>query len=293
LDVMRGLVRRLLEMAEGSPNGFELVGEVRLSGVGLHTGVRCEVRISPAGAGEGVIFVLGGRELPMRWGSYGLRVHRGVSLVFAEGSVMTVEHLLACFNALGVRDAVVELSAEELPIGDGSAIWICEALMGGALRPREVPLEPLSLPGPVWVREGDAVVAALPADGFRVTYVVDYPGTVVGCQAVSLELNLKSFLAGVAPARTFAFSQEVDDLARMGLARGGGLESALVLGEFGPINPEGMRFPDEPARHKVLDLLGDLFHVGAPLRGHFLAYRAGHRLHLALAKGIREVLGLV
>lgn len=293
MDAMKGLVRRLLEVAKGAPCGFELAGEVRLSGVGLHTGKRCEVRISPARAGEGVTFVLRGKELPMRWGSYELRVQRGVSLVFAEGSVMTVEHLLACFSALGVWDAVVEMSAEEFPIGDGSAIWICEALMGGALRPREVPLKPLSLPCPVWVRDGDAVAVALPAEGFRITYTIDYPGTVVGCQAISLELNLKSFLTGVAPARTFAFSQEVEELARAGLARGGCLGSALVLGEFGPINPEGMRFPDEPARHKVLDLLGDLFHVGAPISGHLLAYKAGHRLHLALAKGVREVLGLV
>jgi UDP-3-O-[3-hydroxymyristoyl] N-acetylglucosamine deacetylase len=263
---------------------------IEMRGTGLHGGRPVRLRLVPAEAGTGVVFVRtdrGGAEVPADLDYAGPSFY--ATVLERDGvKVSTIEHLMAAVYALRVDDLRIELDAPEPPILDGSSKPFVEALLEAGLASLAVERQYLTLVRPVEVCDPDKRIAAYPAPEFRVTYAIDFEHPLLGYQELSVGLWRESdFREKLAPARTFTFEPEVERLRRAGLALGGSLDNAVVLGENAILNPE-LRFPDEFVRHKMLDLTGDLSLLGRPLCAHVVAYRAGHDLHARLARRIRQ-----
>jgi UDP-3-O-[3-hydroxymyristoyl] N-acetylglucosamine deacetylase len=205
-------------------------------------------------------------------------------LALGQRRLATVEHLLAALAGCGVSQAELWVEGEEVPLLDGSALPWVEAIGESGLRNcgrRQVPALPAE---PILIHQGTGFALAQPADTLRLSAAVDYPQPAIGRQFFSLELTPALFVEAIAPARTFGFREQVDQLLAAGLIKGGALDNALVCDGDHWLNPP-LRFADEPVRHKLLDLLGDLALVGLP-QAHVFAYRGSHGLHTALAAAI-------
>lgn len=213
------------------------------------------------------------------------------TVLAADGySVATTEHLLAALYALGVDHARVVVDGEELPALDGSAGEYVEAIRSVGLTTLPQPRKPLVLRQPVWWREGDAHLLALPSTGLRISYVLEYAHPLVGTQVASFAVTPETFGEAIAPARTFGFLEWAEALRARGLALGASPENTVVIAPDRILAP--LRFADEFVRHKVLDLIGDLALLGRPLRAHVIAIRGGHATNVALAKRIAAETGL-
>ncbi|MDA1195073.1 MAG: UDP-3-O-acyl-N-acetylglucosamine deacetylase [Planctomycetota bacterium] len=267
------------------------VGEVR--GVGLHEGVEAVLRVRPAPAGHGVVFIrtdLPSRpRIPVTVANLTER-NRRTALVGAEDAeVHTVEHFLSCCTALGVDNLEVEISGPECPGMDGSARAFCDLLDAAepieleADRPTLVVHEPVSVP----VGGGASIVALPGGPGLTVTYSLDYGDAFPGAQSHTLRVGSDRFRAEIAGARTFCLESEAEYLRGQGLGKGASHENTLVIGADGVIGNE-LRWSDEFARHKLLDVLGDLFLLGADLEGHVIAHRTGHAANLALVRALQS-----
>ena len=266
--------------------------EFSVSGVGLHSGMETTVTVLPAHPGEGRYFVrVDLPEKPVIPAKVDMVVQTTLSTELGQGEnkIRTVEHLLASLVAAGVDDARIEIDGGELPLLDGSAkIWT-EAIVKVSISPpapcSRIPCLKNSPPllKPIWVYEGDSFVAALPAPETRFTYGIDFDVNPIGKQWHSWTPSQENFNSEIAPARTFAIASQIEQLRQAGLIKGGSLENALVCDHSGWLNPP-LRFANEPARHKLLDLVGDLSLLGTIPQAHFLAYKASHKLHVQLAK---------
>ena len=254
---------------------------VELAGVGLHTGEPCCLRLLPAEAGRGVLFRLNGAEIPAR-SRWAAPARRCTALARGRARVCTVEHLLAALYALDVDNVIAEVEGPEVPAGDGSALPFVRLLQQGGRRRQALPRPLASLDGPVWVARGPACLVALPSRGLRITVGVHYPGTPVGSQHLSLRVGPAAFASEIAPARTVAFAHEAAGLQAAGLGLGGNPGNVLVIGSHDYASPP--RWPDEVARHKLLDLLGDLSLVGHRFGAHIVGIRPGHALNRAIAR---------
>jgi UDP-3-O-[3-hydroxymyristoyl] N-acetylglucosamine deacetylase len=255
------------------------------SGIGLHSGLSVCVRVLPAPAHAGRYFVRvdlpGAPVIPARVEQVN-QTQLSTELTAGEASVRTVEHLLAALAGMGIDNARIELDGAEVPLLDGSALdWVTAIVAAGTVAqaaPRAV--QPLS--EPVWVRQDDAFVAALPANELRLSYGIDFELPAIGNQWQSWSPR-ESFAESIAPARTFGLAHQIDQLRQSGLLKGGSLDNALVCGTEGWLNPP-LRFSNEPVRHKLLDLVGDLSLLGTLPLAHVMAYKASHRLHTQLAR---------
>ncbi len=268
-----------------------------LSGVGLHSGANTRVRVLPANLGEGRYFVRvdlpGKPAIPAQVEAVSQTI-LSTELAIGEGRVRTVEHLLAALAASGVDNARIEIDGAEVPLMDGSAAeWVKAIAKVGITTSegdRSTNLHPLTLTSPIWIWEGDAFAAALPASETRFTYGIDFDYRAIGNQWYSWSPGSESFAEAIAPARTFGFAAQIEQLRQAGLIQGGSLENALVCDDRGWLNPP-LRFSNEPVRHKLLDLVGDLSLLGTFPQAHFLAYKASHKLHVQLAKALRSLKG--
>jgi UDP-3-O-[3-hydroxymyristoyl] N-acetylglucosamine deacetylase len=258
--------------------------EVACTGIGLHSGKPVRLRLLPAPAEHGIRFARTdvGVEIPATLAHIGSQDH-ATTLSHDGVSVGTVEHLLAALSGLGVDDVRVEVDGPEVPVLDGSAAPFVILLHEAGLRPLAVPRLLLRVVAPVEVRHGAKAARLVPADHFEVSYTIGFDHPLLRHQQVSLRLTPRAFTEAIAPARTFGFLREVEMLRRSGLALGGSLENAVVIGETGVLNNK-LRFEDEFVRHKVLDAVGDLALLGRPLLGRLEATRAGHALHAAVAQ---------
>lgn len=261
-----------------------------VEGVALHTGDRVRTRLAPAGGGTGVVFVrtdAGGSEIPALLENVGPSFY--ATVLERDGvTVSTIEHLMAALYALQVDDLRVEINGPELPILDGSSKPWVDAVLEA--EPVELPQLRLymNVVRPIEVSHEEKRISVHPAPHYRVTYAIEFDDPVLGYQELTATLwGDASFPEKLAPARTFTFEKDVRRLRERGLARGGSLENAVVVGERGILNAD-LRFPDEFVRHKMLDLTGDLALLGHPLRGHVVAFRAGHDLHARLVRKIRD-----
>jgi UDP-3-O-[3-hydroxymyristoyl] N-acetylglucosamine deacetylase len=272
-----------------------------MSGVGLHSGTVTRVKVMPAAADEGRYFVRVDLpdlpQIPARVEAVG-QTTLSTQLAAGNASVRTVEHLLAALAGLGVDDARIEIDGGEVPLLDGSAREWVEAIdrVGVAVQAKELgkdpnketlpispsPHLPISLTEPIWAYQGDAFVAALPSPVLRFTYGIEFDLPAIGKQWHSFNPTSEDFAEAIAPARTFGLADQVESLRAAGLIKGGSLENALVCDRNGWLNPP-LRFVNEPARHKLLDLIGDLSLLGTFPQAHFLAYKASHSLHIQLA----------
>ncbi|MBD2207757.1 UDP-3-O-acyl-N-acetylglucosamine deacetylase [Calothrix sp. FACHB-1219] len=270
-----------------------VAASIAQTGVGLHSGVNTHVRILPAELGSGRYFVRvdlpDAPIIPAQVAAVSQTV-LSTQLGKGEVSVRTVEHLLAALVGMGVDNARIEIDGAELPLLDGSArIWAESIAAVGLLSQptNDSQLSPV-IQEPIWIYEGDTFVAAIPAPETRFSYGIDFDLPAIGNQWHSWLLSTASFAAEIAPARTFGLLHQLEYLQKSGLIKGGSLENALVCGPDGWLNPP-LRFANEPVRHKILDLVGDLSLVGNIPSAHFLAYKASHNLHIQLAQRILDL----
>ena len=265
-------------------------------GVGLHSGTTTHVQVKPAVVGTGRRFqrvdLLGQPVIPATLASVN-PTQLSTELVDGEAAVRTVEHLLAALVGMGVDNALIEIDGPEVPLLDGSAKEWAEAIATAGITANSSETDSLQtsphLTAPATLQVGDAFVTAVPSETLRFSYGIDFPQAAIGNQWYSLELTPESFAQEIAPARTFGFAAQIDQLKSMGLIQGGSLENALVCDGDGWINPP-LRFANEPARHKLLDLVGDLSLLGRLPRAHFLAYKASHTLHTQFARQLQAQL---
>jgi UDP-3-O-[3-hydroxymyristoyl] N-acetylglucosamine deacetylase len=280
--------------------------EITHIGVGLHSGVNTQVRIIPAPDGSGRYFVrtdLPDQPIIPAQVTVVNETVLSTQLGKGEASVRTVEHLLASLYGMGVNNVRIEIDGPEVPLLDGSAqIW-AESIAQVGLVPqsatnnkvsqtlREPFLSELFISEPIWVSQGDAFVCALPSEETRFTYGIDFDLAAIGNQWHSWLLDnnqQNTFADEIAPARTFGLLHQIEHLRKSGLIKGGSLENALVCGPEGWLNPP-LRFANEPVRHKILDLIGDLSLLGNLPCAHYMAYKASHNLHIQLAQRILEI----
>ncbi|MBE9069120.1 UDP-3-O-acyl-N-acetylglucosamine deacetylase [Leptolyngbya cf. ectocarpi LEGE 11479] len=277
-------------MSAGAALQHTLAASVTCTGVGLHLGQKTQVTILPAAANSGRYFVrtdLGDEMIPAEVSAVS-QTRLSTQLGPSEGPVRTVEHLLAALWAVGVDNARIEIDGPEVPLLDGSARdWIHQIQVVGTVEQTAVRLCGV-LREPVIVRDGDAYVMAVPASQMRFSYGIDFPVAAIGNQWHSWSPVDGEFAELVAPARTFAMAHQIDGLRSQGLIKGGSLENALVCDQEGWLNPP-LRFANEPARHKLLDLVGDLSLLGVLPTMHVSAYRASHSLHVQLARQVAAV----
>lgn len=251
-----------------------------VAGVGLHTGGASKVRVSPSDADSGVVFVRkdlpDAPEVPAAYRFISDNPRR-TTLKNDEAEVHTVEHLCAALMGLGIDNLVVEIEGAEMPGLDGSALPWAEALQKAGVVEQKSPRKQFELRDPVAVTVGDAFITAVPTeeDGLSLAYTLDYPDAKVQSQYFSMNVEAEAFTKSIAPARTFCFEAEIDELRKRGLGQGASLENTIVVKN--PPDPnQPLRFSDELVRHKVLDLLGDLFLLGADLKGRVVATKSGH-----------------
>ena len=245
----------------------------------MHTGEMAEVTVRPAE--EGYTFVKDGVRVPALYENV-CDTTRNTSLCAGEVRIMTVEHLLSALYGLRVVGAEIEVSGPEVPALDGSALEFATAIYEES---EESEGHRYVLKLPVEYSEGGAEIRGMPYDGLRVSYAIEYSSPVRYSAFIDVEITPETYLKEIAPARTFAFEEEVKDLIAKGLARGGSLNNALILTEDGPKNE---RVPDEAVRHKVLDFLGDLALTGKRIDGHYVVFRGGHSAHTSFARKLYE-----
>ena len=261
-------------------NRWTLANEVRLSGLGLHTGATTQVVLAPREHGGFAMGLSPGAMVNVD-PSRVIESRLCTRLQLPAGVVGTVEHLLAALAGVGISDVLIHVDGPEIPVLDGSALPWVEAIAAAGMQrlgPRDNGVQVASV---LHAQERDSYVLAVPYAGTRLSAAVSYASAAIGQQFYELELNPAAFVEQIAPARTFGFAEQVEALQSSGLIRGGSLKNALVCDQNGWLNPP-LRFADEPVRHKLLDLIGDLALVGLP-QGHVSAYRASHALHTRLA----------
>ena len=262
---------------------------VACSGIGLHSGQKVTLRLRPAAANHGIVFKrldLDGLEIPADV-SHVAGLHYATGLARETTSVETVEHLLAALVSLGIDNVVVELNQAEVPIMDGSAASFVYLVHEAGIKPQSASRKFLKVVRPISLSRGDKRIALYPSDHFKVTYSISFDHPLLRHQSRTMRLSEEVFVDEIAPARTFGFLKEVEVLRQRGLALGGSLDNAIVLGETGVLN-SSLRFEDEFVRHKILDAIGDLALVGYPIIGHLVAHRGGHALHASFAQKILE-----
>lgn len=294
----------IVNMMGSSASVFQstLAKAFECSGVGLHSGLTTHVRVLPAPPDQGRVFVrVDLPDAPIIPAQVEAVSQTTLSTELAQGAakVRTIEHLLSALFALGVDNARIEIDGPEVPLLDGSALEWAKAIAQAGLVTQAAARPTVTLNEPVWVRQGDAFVAALPSSEMRFTYGIDFELPAIGNQwhswspraiAPDQDLMTTEFVTDIAPARTFGLAHQIEQLQASGLIKGGTLENALVCGAEGWLNPP-LRFSNEPVRHKLLDLVGDVSLLGTLPQLHVVAYKASHQLHVQLARSLMK--GLV
>ncbi len=295
-----------------------ICGEVSLDGIGLHTGINSTLNIKPAKENSGIIFkrvdLKNNPTIPADV-NYVIATNRGTILERSGVRIHTVEHILAALRGLGIDNAVIELSGPEPPIMDGSALPFVQAIKKIGIVDQSIIQEVCKVTESIQFKDSknDIELNILPADQFKITFFMNYDLPNFGLQYVSIENVESEFVKEIAPARTFGLLSEVIQLKQNGLIKGAGLKNAVIIVDkkvdskernilsklFGLktevviknneiLNSEALRFKNEPVRHKVLDLVGDMALLGKPIAGHIIATKSGHRVNIELIKKIRQ-----
>lgn len=270
-----------------------LAKAVSCAGVGVHSGVRARLTLKPAPAGTGIVFVR--TDVPKGTGTVPAHAETvtdtqlGTTISNEHGvSVAVVEHLLAAIAGLGIDNLIVEIDAQEVPIMDGSSSVFYELMMLAGLKAQGALRRRIRVLERVEVVDGPKRASLSPVadDSLTMRARIEYTDQTIGVQQMALRLLPGSFARDLAFARTFGFARDVDMLRAMGLARGGSLENAVVIGDNGIMNPEGLRVEDEFIRHKMLDAVGDLMLAGAPIAGAYEAVQPGHGINNKLVRAL-------
>lgn len=268
---------------------------VRTTGVGLHSGTKVELTLRPAAVDTGIVFRRVDLDPVVEFPASAEVVGdtRMASVLVRDGArVSTVEHLMSACAGLGIDNLYVDVSAEEIPIMDGSASSFVFLLQQAGVQEQAAPKKFIRVLKDVEVRQGSGAnekwARLSPYDGFKLDFFIEFnhPAVDGTSQRASVDFGTVSYVHDVARARTFGFMQDVESLRGMGLARGGSLENAIVMDEYRILNADGLRYDDEFVRHKILDAIGDLYLVGYPLLAHYTAHKSGHALNNDLLRAL-------
>ena len=264
---------------------------IKATGVGLHTGEKVFLTLSPAPIDNGIVFrrtdLSPVQEIPACAKSVG-DTTLSTSLGLGDARVSTVEHLLSAMAGLGIDNAFVDVTAPEVPIMDGSAGPFVFLLQSAGIEEQAAAKKFIRIKRPVTVRDGDKQASLLPFEGFKVAFSIDFDHPVFNDRSAFAEIDFSttSFVREVSRARTFGFMHEIEYLRAQGLARGGSVDNAIVVDEFRILNQDGLRYEDEFVKHKVLDAIGDLYLLGHSLIGEFRAHKSGHALNNAVLRAL-------
>jgi len=264
---------------------------IRATGVGLHTGQKIYLTLRPALAGTGIVFRRVDRDQPVDLRACPENVgdtRLSTTLVKDGVRVSTVEHLLSAMAGLGIDNAVVEVSASEVPIMDGSAGPFVFLLQSAGVEEQSSPKEFIRIKRPMRVEEGDKWARFEPFDGFKVSFGIEFDHPVFKgcCSEATVDFSTTSFVKEVSRARTFGFVRDLERLRENNLALGGNLDNAIVIDDYRVMNEDGLRYEDEFVKHKVLDAIGDLYLLGHPLVGAFSGFKSGHALNNRLLRAL-------
>jgi len=275
------------------PQQRTIAREVALSGVGIHTGVHGTVTFRPAPEHHGIVFARtdlpGAPRVTVRPENAVYDPKAGRRTILSEDGVQihTMEHVLATVSGLKLDNLLIETTTMEMvEPEDGSALAFAQLLRGAGAVEQAASRRHLKISKPVTLRDGAAELTAVPGEGYRVTFTIDYDHPAVGTQTFTFDGQEDTFVKEIAPARTFVLQRDVEELKAQGLIKGGTLSNAVVIGDKGVVNEGGLRFPNEFVRHKVLDLMGDLALLGAPIQGHVIAFRSGHASHVQFVQKV-------
>ena len=262
-----------------------------LSGIGLHTGQKVNVKFKPAVENQGIEFVrtdLDGKPRIKAHMSNLIERPRRTSIGIQNVEIHTIEHVLAALVGLGIDNITIELDAEELPGLDGSALPFLELLKKAGIKELNASRNYFQPKEPLYMEEGDSSVLILPANDFRISYTMSYPNSLLKSQYASFEFSQEVFEKELAPSRTFCLQEEAEELTRQGLGKGANYENTIVVGSDGIVE-NTLRFEDEFVRHKICDLIGDLYLLGHPVKGHVIGIKSGHPLNIKLLKKIKHL----
>jgi UDP-3-O-[3-hydroxymyristoyl] N-acetylglucosamine deacetylase len=268
-----------------------LKNTIRATGVGLHTGEKVLMTLGPAPVDTGIVFRRTDLDPPVDVRADGMYVREttlGTTLVKDDVRIATVEHLMSAFAGLGIDNAIVELSASEVPIMDGSASPFVFLIQSAGIAEQNAPKHFIRIRRPVEVRDGDKWARFTPYDGFRVNLEIefDHPVFKRHLQHATMDFGATSFLREISRARTFGFMRDMEFLRSMNLGRGGSLDNAIVLDDYRVLNDDGLRYENEFVRHKILDAIGDLYLLGHSIIGEFNGFKTGHGLNNQLLRAL-------
>lgn len=265
-----------------------LLTEVSYSGIGVHSGKQVNLNLVPAKPGTGIVFrrvdLPGKPEIPASV-EYVQDTLRCTTIGVGTTQVQTIEHVVAALTANQIDNVYVDVDAEEPPIGNGSSDVFVDLIEQAGSKEQDSKIQVLKLLEPVYFSDNDIHIVALPYDGYRISYTLSYPKSeALKNQYQSIEINKETFNEELAPCRTFALYEEISLLIDHGLIKGGSLENAVVIKDDVVFSKDGLFFPDEMVRHKILDMVGDLKLVGFDFHAHIIAVKAGHTSNFAFAK---------
>ena len=265
---------------------------IRATGVGLHSGEKVYLTLKPAPVDSGIIFRRVDLDPIIDIPATALQVGEttlSTTLVKDNAKVDTVEHLLSAMAGLGIDNAIVELSAQEVPIMDGSSGPFVFLLQSAGIAEQEAPKKFIRIKRKVEVREGDKIASFVPYEGFKVSFEIDFDHPVFrqSVQTASLDFSSTSYVKEVSRARTFGFTKDLEYMRSKNLALGGSVKNAIVVDDYRVLNEDGLRYDDEFVKHKILDAVGDLYLLGHSLIGEFVGHKSGHGLNNRL---LRELL---
>ncbi|MDH5324292.1 MAG: UDP-3-O-acyl-N-acetylglucosamine deacetylase [Gammaproteobacteria bacterium] len=264
---------------------------IRATGIGLHTGQKIYLTLRPAAIDSGIVFRRVDLSTPVDIEAKPENVgdtRLSTTLMNGDVRVSTVEHLLSAFAGLGIDNAVIELSAAEVPIMDGSAGPFVFLVQSAGIEEQNAPKRFIRIKKPVVVEDGDKWARFDPFEGFKVSFNIDFEHPVFRnrSQTTTVDFSSTSFVKEVSRARTFGFMRDIEHLRQNDLALGGSLDNAIVLDDYRILNEDGLRYEDEFVRHKVLDAIGDLYLLGCSLIGEFSGYKSGHELNNRLLRAL-------
>ncbi len=262
--------------------------EAAISGIALHTGVRIHLRMKPAPENTGIVFRrtdMPGAPEVRAYAPNVIDVRRATTIAApSKAYVVTVEHIMAAFHAAGVDNAYVEMDNAEPPVADGSAGPYFKMIKEAGIQEQNAPAQFWTTDAPLYVENGATSMVVLPSDTFRISCTVAFGETALGTQFHSLEVTPENFERELGPCRTFVAYRDLAQLIAAGLAKGGSLDNAVILHDGAIISNDGLRFPNELVRHKIMDMVGDLYLTGKRVRAHVIAIKPGHSTNVQLAK---------
>jgi UDP-3-O-[3-hydroxymyristoyl] N-acetylglucosamine deacetylase/3-hydroxyacyl-[acyl-carrier-protein] dehydratase len=265
--------------------------EISHAGIGVHTGNKSRITFGPAPPNHGVKFVRTDMDEPVVIEAVIDNVSdvvRGTTIASNGVKIHTVEHVLAALMGFGIDNLVVEVNANEPPVGDGSSLPFVAMLDEAGIEEQDAPKRWFTPSEPIHFSEDGITLIVLPSDSLRISATISYGRPGLDSQYCSLPITTETFISEIAPSRTFCFYHEVEHLMRNGLIKGGSLDNAVVIKDDAVLTKEGLRFPNEFVRHKILDLMGDLYLLGRPLKAHVIAIKSGHVSHIKLTRLLRE-----